>query len=315
MYKICIILPYFGKLPNYFTAWLQTAKKNISIDFLIFKDDDTLKSDMNIKVIHISLENLFAKIQEKYSFEIVKNPRAYKLCDFRPAYGEIFSEEIAEYDFWGYGDIDLLYGDIRKFITDEKLDEFDCCLNFGHLAFYRNCKKINELYKSEGEYPEKNYKEVFSKKDAYYFDEYGGMQFKKIRNNISVFDEVPILNLLPVYPFWDEKGKSIIIVWENNHLYSVDESLNKHELLYAHYSKRQFEVCQISGIQDMNITSIIVTPTKIYYNIPVDNEMFKKNTKYENLYRLKYMLYRIMHSKNSIIKNIFRMKWSKDISK
>ena len=36
-----------------------------------------------------------------------------------------FSEIIADYDFWGIGDIDIVYGDIRSFINDEILNEYD----------------------------------------------------------------------------------------------------------------------------------------------------------------------------------------------
>ena len=40
-YKIVMILPYFGKLPNYFDLWLQSAEKNSTIDWLIYTDDFT----------------------------------------------------------------------------------------------------------------------------------------------------------------------------------------------------------------------------------------------------------------------------------
>ena len=39
---------------------------------------------------------------------------AYKLTDFKPAYGEIFQDYIIQYDFWGFTDIDLIYGDSNE---------------------------------------------------------------------------------------------------------------------------------------------------------------------------------------------------------
>lgn len=52
-------------------------------------------------------------------------PNSYKLCDFKPTYGLIFSEYIAKYDFWGMGDIDVIYGNIRDFITEDVLNNND----------------------------------------------------------------------------------------------------------------------------------------------------------------------------------------------
>jgi len=49
----------------------------------------------------------------------------YKLCDFKPAYGLIFSEHFKDYDFWGYCDIDIIFGNIRAYMTDVLLNEYD----------------------------------------------------------------------------------------------------------------------------------------------------------------------------------------------
>jgi len=37
--KILILIPYFGKLPNYFELWLHTARFNKSFEWLLFLDD------------------------------------------------------------------------------------------------------------------------------------------------------------------------------------------------------------------------------------------------------------------------------------
>ena len=49
----------------------------------------------------------------------------YKLCDYKPAYGEIFAPELSGYDFWGYGDMDLVFGDLRAYFTEDKLRKYD----------------------------------------------------------------------------------------------------------------------------------------------------------------------------------------------
>jgi hypothetical protein len=61
---------------------------------------------------------------EKLGFG-VNIKHSYKLCDFKPAYGFIFFELIENYDFWGYCDIDIIFGSIRDFITKEILESHD----------------------------------------------------------------------------------------------------------------------------------------------------------------------------------------------
>lgn len=76
-------------------------------------------------------------IQIKLNLKIkVNNP--YKLCDFKTVYGNVFEE----YKHWGYCNIDVIFGDLSKFITDEILDKYDRVLNKGHLAIHKNNEQV-----------------------------------------------------------------------------------------------------------------------------------------------------------------------------
>ena len=111
--RVAVILPYFGKFPNYFTLYLYSCSFNPKIDFLIFTD--ILYEDQypdNVKFITLSFKELQETAQYKLGFRIeLSNP--YKLCDLRPAYGVVFADYIKGYDYWGYGDIDVIYGDLQ----------------------------------------------------------------------------------------------------------------------------------------------------------------------------------------------------------
>ncbi len=62
---------------------------------------DTFVSDplpTNIKIVHKSFADVKSLASEKLGFEIeLDSP--YKLCDFKPAYGLIFSEYLKGFDF------------------------------------------------------------------------------------------------------------------------------------------------------------------------------------------------------------------------
>ena len=75
-----------------------------------------------------------------------------KLCDLRPLYPIIHYAHIKDYDFYGWTDMDILFGDIRSFYTDDLLTKFDVLSSqkvriSGHLALFRNTDKYRNAYK------------------------------------------------------------------------------------------------------------------------------------------------------------------------
>lgn len=138
--KVAIIVPYFGVLPNYFDLWLESARYNKDFDFLIYTDsadDFLLKKIPNIYIKKIEFVEFADRIRRLFKFAIsLESP--YKLCDYRPAYGAALREDLIKYDFWGYCDVDLIFGDLKIFITDDILDRNDRIYNLGHFTLFRN---------------------------------------------------------------------------------------------------------------------------------------------------------------------------------
>ncbi|KID48602.1 hypothetical protein C095_10020 [Fusobacterium necrophorum subsp. funduliforme B35] len=86
------------------------------MDWLIYTDNRTGYSyPKNVIVRYITLEEIRERIEKSIGFSISLH-RAYKLCDFRPIYGDIFQDDIKEYQYWGHCDCDLIFGDIKKFV-------------------------------------------------------------------------------------------------------------------------------------------------------------------------------------------------------
>lgn len=109
-FSIAYIIPYFGKLRKDVKVWLESCRWNPDIDFLIFTDDESQYDyPSNVHVTITSFNNMKARIQKFFDFPITLN-RAYKLVDYKVAYGEIFEEELRKYDYWGYCDMDMMWG-------------------------------------------------------------------------------------------------------------------------------------------------------------------------------------------------------------
>lgn len=170
-FRIAMIFCYYGKFPWYFDYFCKSCSHNPSIDFFIFTDNDAARQlPPNIRLIKRSLAEIKAEADDKLGFPTaIDNP--YKLCDLKPAYGYIFSKEIADCDFWGHGDIDVMYGDIRSIVTDEVLNNHDVISGrpeylSGFFTLFRNDPYVNCLFRES-----KDYKKVFQDPENHCFDE------------------------------------------------------------------------------------------------------------------------------------------------
>lgn len=170
--KLLVIACYFGNLPWYFDFFLDSCRRNTTVDFLLLVDDmERVYGDAeNIKFEFISVADFAGMINTKLDIttSIID---AYKFCDFRPAFGMIFKDYLVGYDFWGHCDIDVIFGDIRAFITDELCEKNDIiCVRpeyvTGFFSLFRNNHQINTLYKES-----KDYDDVFTRSKHFCFDE------------------------------------------------------------------------------------------------------------------------------------------------
>lgn len=172
MYSIIVILPYFGKFPEMFPFWLESCKQNETINFLIVTDQQIACHASNIKVLKSSLFEIKKKIETILNIKVwLEKP--YKLCDFRPIYNKIFCNYIEKYDFWGYCDCDLIFGDIRTFLTDNLLDSYDYILGLGHFHIQRTKdEKYEKVWKSaRGLWRNMQWREIFVSSQNEWFDE------------------------------------------------------------------------------------------------------------------------------------------------
>lgn len=125
---------------------------------------------VNVKIAPFRLEDFIVLVHERLGIHAtIHHP--YKLCDFKPAYGYLFEYLLKEYDFWGYGDLDLVYGKFSDHYSPEDFSTCDVLSNHrdfvtGHLCLLRNSSQMRELF-MKGE----AYRKVFASPDYQGFDE------------------------------------------------------------------------------------------------------------------------------------------------
>ncbi len=178
MNKICIIVFYFGDFPWFHDFFIESCLVNKSIDFLVLSDNFTISSQRSNLLEHpFSIDEFNKLATEKLGFEVsVKD--GLKICDFRPAFGLIFSGHLVNYEFWGYSDTDIILGRLNKFLTDELLANHDFIsvrkeFPSGFFAIYRNEEFVNNLFSQSESYKEqflKDYNALFEECGGYYHD-------------------------------------------------------------------------------------------------------------------------------------------------
>jgi hypothetical protein len=170
MKSILLIIPYFGKWPIWFEAHLKSIQTNPSINWLIPTDCDIPQEyPKNIKFMPMSFDEMNTVFNEKLGFEVVLNYR--KLCDLKPTYAHVFEDELKDYDFWGFCDMDIIWGNIRKFLTPDILRNYDIISSrkgavSGHFNLFRNNQENKYVYKEV-----KNAKSYLQSVDLTRFDE------------------------------------------------------------------------------------------------------------------------------------------------
>lgn len=181
--SVAIVICYIGKLPWYFDYFAHSCKYNPSVHFIIITDDKTYNKPVpeNVLLIYKTLKEVNAIATEKLDFKTnIKS--GYKLCDFKPTFGLLFSDLLKQYDFWGHGDIDIILGNIRAFITDELLTNYDVIAvrdDFltGYFLLFSNNEKMKMLFTHS-----KDYKKILSSERHYCFDE-TNFHFKDFEKN------------------------------------------------------------------------------------------------------------------------------------
>ena len=146
MKKTTFLIPYYGEKPPFFEVWLRTAVENRNYLFCFISDINLpVKSIANVTQIRMSFKDMQNLIANKIpDANLCLEP--YKLCDYKPALGFLFEDVLADSDYWGWLDIDLVLGNLDYFLRpllEEGVDK----VNFqGHFTVFRNSYNNNRLF-------------------------------------------------------------------------------------------------------------------------------------------------------------------------
>lgn len=287
MTKICLLSIWIGKLPETFELWEHSVLNNPTVDFYLITDNANLSGEANLKVITMSFEEVKNRFRSLFDFKIsIETP--YKLCDYKPLWGQAFQDITKDYEFWGHCDLDIILGDIRSFLTDDFLSRYDKLFEAGCFILYRTTKEMRELYKLSMEpenmaYP---YKNAFQCPYPCYFDEYMGMNILGWKYGIRGFRDQDKEQFVQDFTWQNLEFKSYItedvfvFCWKDGKIYrySYDEDGNvlensQKEYMLVHIQKRKMDISfsmeefeQRKCVWIMPNRFCLDCPEKVYYS-------------------------------------------------
>jgi hypothetical protein len=237
--KALLILPYFGSFGPWFPLYLHSLASQQTLDLLLLSDATPPELPPNARLIPMTFDQLRDRANATLATPVLLH-RMRNICDVRPAYGLIFEEFTRGYEYWGFGDEDVLYGDLDGMLApqlDGIADIVSPGVNgkSGHLTLVRNAPRTNELAMRDPAY-----KDVLVSIEHWAYDETSWRRgaeissFYKIAKDAEARGELTIRQGLPRVVNVPQRGR-----WYRYDGRSLREDSGK-ELLYYHWGKMRY---------------------------------------------------------------------------
>ncbi len=157
--KKLMIVQWAGPLPAWTPFWLANTQRVTEAGhgwyFLLDSDLESIRR--SIRRLGIQCPPLEGR----------------KLCDYRPALGEMYPKLVGSFDFFGHTDLDCVYGPLWEYVTDDLLADCDVYSNdpepdmCGPFSLYRTSTASHVFRQHD------NWQRIFEDPAHHAFDEVG----------------------------------------------------------------------------------------------------------------------------------------------
>ena len=148
--RLAFLIPYTGPWPRWSRLFFESVRRNPLIDvILVCERAPSFSLPPNVIVHRLTRAGLTERLRSVTGLPLPE-VWGHKLCDFKPFYGLAFSDLLQPYDFWGYCDVDLIFGDLSKLLTPTFLNDLDVFSAHhssivGHFTIIRNNEVMNRI--------------------------------------------------------------------------------------------------------------------------------------------------------------------------
>lgn len=149
--RVVFLLPYLGDWPRWMPLFLRSCATNPAAHFVLL-GDRTLAQPLpaNVSFTRITTDEVEERVRSRLGVNLrLRDP--HKLCDLRPFFPTLFAEIVEAYDFWGYCDLDMVFGDLSRVLDRESLRNTDVFSAWdgrqlvGHFTLLRGSPEVSAI--------------------------------------------------------------------------------------------------------------------------------------------------------------------------
>jgi hypothetical protein len=146
------VVTYFGRPPFWLPAFLLSCRHNPDVRWLLYTDfEPTTDVPPNVTMTPMDIRELGTRASDALGTTIEPHRARRKVCDLKPAYGLIFADALRGFDFWAHSDLDIVWGNVRHFLTAPFLEQYDVVTSTfrkvaGHFGLFRNTPETNRTF-------------------------------------------------------------------------------------------------------------------------------------------------------------------------
>jgi len=217
---LVLFSPWFGPWPSWINLYLVSCAANPEVGWVIPTDQapPECRPD-NVRFLQMTFAEFAGKVAETVGMPFAPG-NFYKVVDVKPMLGHVFEAETQGYRSWGFADIDVIFGNIRRFYDDATLERYAAISTHanmlgGHFAVFRNSAKMRTAYRRRP----RRWREAVASPHAVAFDERGfGALFKSRKPLQRLFAIRPALfverfSTVDGGPEWEARGPQFPSTW------------------------------------------------------------------------------------------------------
>ena len=237
-----ILTTWFGPEPDWYGHFTQQFQRFQSVHFDLIPPVDVRR--LKVKKQLDWLNGLACRATGTPCYKTDDS-----LCDLRPAFGEIFASLYDGYEWWGWCDADVCFGDLDKVLLPLLSNPSIDVINFkdhklsGCLALFRNIPETIRLYRSG------KYREVFTdprycvwdEDEHHYFP--GESFYKHLKASALRMVHRPDLMLYDTRDYArgsELQGRSVTVRLDNGRLLWTEADGSEGEALFYHFMSKEW---------------------------------------------------------------------------
>ena len=258
--RVALIVIWRGPFPSYFDLHLASCATNPDYTWLILSDQPRPgNAPDNVRFLPLSIADINRRIGDALGVQ-TRIERIYKFCDLRPMYGLVFADLLEGFTHWGHTDLDVIWGRLDDFLTDDLFAGYHRVQESGHLAIYKNTDEANRFFML-GAPGVADWRTVLAHENhSYYFDEWSGI------NRILQHHGIPRAPVASVADIVAVPGRYTLLLQRNHRRQAffwqdgrvcrdyVDDAtgrFGRDEFAYIHLQKRRLPPPEFQAIPEL----------------------------------------------------------------